>query len=94
MRTVICFDISEDRRRYRAVQALLARAARVQKSVFESDNLGRASFLRLRSRLEGIIDPKTDSLRYYPLCRACVERVEAFGKGPGILKDPPEVDVI
>jgi CRISPR-associated protein Cas1 len=60
----------------------------------ESDNLGRASFLRLRSRLEGIIDPKTDSLRYYPLCRACAERVEAFGRGPGILKDPPEVEVI
>ncbi len=85
MRWLICFDISDDRKRARAVRTLLDHGVRVQKSVFEAPDLDRPAFLRLRSLLEGIVDPATDSLRYYPLCKACLERVETFGVGPAPL---------
>ncbi len=89
MRIVIAFDVSSDRRRYRVVRALKDYAVRVQKSVFEAKDLPEAAFLRLRSRVEGEIDPKTDSVRYYRLCSACVARVDHYGAGPGAL-DPEE----
>jgi len=89
MRVLIAFDVSCDRRRYRVVRVLKDYAVRVQKSVFEANDLPQAAYLRLRSRVEGAIDPKTDSIRYYQLCGTCVGRVEHYGAGPGIL-DPEE----
>ena len=86
MRTVICFDISDDRKRYRVVKVLRASAERVQKAVFEARFLNQAAFLRMRSRLERIIDPATDSLRYYRLCETCLGRIEHYGAGPGSLE--------
>jgi CRISPR-associated protein Cas2 len=94
MRTIICFDISQDPRRYRAVKTLLDHTTRVQKSVFEAPSLEQATFLRLRSELEGIVDPDSDNLRYYRLCRACAGRIDHFGVPPGILGDRPDFFVI
>jgi CRISPR-associated protein Cas2 len=89
MRVVIAFDVSSDHRRYRLTRVLREYAVRVQKSVFEAVDLERAAYLRMRSRLEQLIDPATDSLRYYQLCASCVDRIEHYGAGPGLL-DPPE----
>lgn len=94
MRTVIAFDVSDDRVRYKVVKSLLARASRVQKSVFEAGLLEQAAYLRLRSELEGLVDPATDSLRYYRLCAACVARVEHHGAGPGVLAVPSHFEII
>lgn len=94
MRTVICFDVSDDRKRYRLSRVLLDHALRVQKSVFEAKDLGRAAYLRLRSSAEGIVDPTTDSLRYYRLCEACVRRIEYYGLGPGLLAPVPAFEFI
>lgn len=94
MHTVICFDVSDDRARYRVVRALLEHAARLQKSVFEAAKLEPATYLRLRSKLEGLVDPDTDRLRYYRLCAACAARVEHFGAGPEPLDVPGEFRII
>ena len=94
MRYVIAFDVSCDRRRYRVVKVLKEYAVRVQKSVFEARDLERSAYLRLRSKLEGLIDPTTDSLRYYPLCAACLGRVEHFGAQPGLLEPEESFKVI
>ena len=56
MRTVIAFDVSRNRIRYRVVKVLKEHAVRVQKSVFEAPDMGRAAYLRMRSRLERLID--------------------------------------
>ena len=55
---------------------------RVQNSVFEClvDN---AQFAELKHRLESIIDPKTDSLRYYFLGNNWRNRVEHVGAKAG-----------
>ncbi len=94
MRTVIAFDIASDRRRYRVVRALLDVSIRTQKSVFEAPDLPPRSYLRLRSRLEGFVDPEEDALRYYRLCSSCSARIEWYGVGPGFLDPPEEFEIL
>lgn len=86
MRTIIVFDITCNRKRYRVVKILKGYAMRVQKSVFEAEDLDRAAYLRMRSGVEKHIDPRTDSVRYYRICGSCVDQVEHYGAGPGVLE--------
>lgn len=51
---------------------------RVQNSVFEAD-LDYSSFLKLKDNLIKLIDPKTDSLRFYYLGNNWERRVEHIG---------------
>ena len=83
MRTVVAFDVSDDRARAKVAKCLLEYGQRVQKSVFECPDLTEAQYFRMRSRLEGLIDSEPDSLRYYRLCEACVSRIDFRGVGPG-----------
>ena len=55
---------------------------RVQNSVFEC-LLEPHQFLELKHRLESIVDPKTDSLRYYFLGKNWKNRVEHYGAKKG-----------
>ena len=54
---------------------------RVQYSVFEIE-LDPAQWTRLKARLEGIIRPQVDSLRYYYLGANWSRRVEHVGAKP------------
>ncbi len=92
MRTLITFDISSNRARYRVVKVLKGCAVRVQKSVFEASGLDRAAYLRMRSKVEKHIDPATDSVRYYRLCGACIEQVEHYGAAPGVIAEEEDGD--
>ena len=94
MRTIIAFDISNNRARYRVVKVLHEHTQRVQKSVFEGSELTKAQYLRLRRRLEGLVDAETDSLRYYRLCAACAARIEHHGVGPGQIVLPGSFEII
>ena len=94
LHTVIAFDITDDRKRYRVVKLLKALAVRVQKSVFEAACLAEPRFLRLRSDLEQVIDPTTDSLRYHRLCKACARRVVHIGAVPLVLDTTDEFVVV
>ena len=78
---LVSFDISDDRIRYRVVKALKGHGHRVQKSVFECPDLTEKKFLRLKDRLESLIDYTTDSVRYYRQCRACPKECEISGLG-------------
>jgi CRISPR-associated protein Cas2 len=81
---LICFDISDDRVRYRVVKALKGYGRRVQKSVFECPNLSEHRLLLLQKKMESLIDHGSDSVRYYRLCKACVAEVEWTGVGGGV----------
>jgi len=85
---VICFDIADDKVRYRVVKELKAVAERVQKSVFECPNMEEKRFLRLKARLEKLIDLSYDTVRYYFLCQGCVVRTEISGTGT-LTEDEP-----
>ena len=54
---------------------------RVQFSVFEIE-VDPAQWIKLKSKLEAIINPKYDSLRYYYLGANWVRRVEHVGAKP------------
>ncbi|MBW1636897.1 MAG: CRISPR-associated endonuclease Cas2 [Deltaproteobacteria bacterium] len=84
---VICFDISDDRIRYRAVKTIKGLGGRVQKSIFEISDITEKQLLELKDKLEALIDHQTDSVRYYRLCRACLTEVEWSGKGA-----PPQTE--
>jgi len=55
---------------------------RVQNSVFEC-LIDPTQFAELKHRLESIVDPETDSLRYYFLGNNWKNRVEHFGAKTG-----------
>jgi CRISPR-associated protein Cas2 len=78
---MVCFDITDNRIRYRAVKILKNYGIRVQKSVFECPNLSEASFLKMRSQLADVIDADEDSVRYYALCKDCADRIRLDGLG-------------
>ena len=84
---VICFDISENKVRYRAVKTIKGLGYRVQKSVFEFPDISEKQLLELKDKLEALIDHETDSIRYYRLCQACLPVVEWSGKGNKPVRD-------
>ena len=93
MMVLVTYDVAtetrEGRRRLRAVaRACEDRGQRVQFSVFECD-LDPAQWTALRARLIDLIDPATDSLRFYMLGREWRRRVEHVGAKPAIDMDGP-----
>lgn len=78
---LVCFDIVDDRVRYRAVKILKSYGVRVQKSVFECASITEEQFLKMKHRLEDCIDSTQDSVMYYFLCRQCLLKVEYSGIG-------------
>lgn len=78
---LVCFDIVDDKMRRRAVKILLEYGVRVQKSVFECAHLTDKRFAKMKTRLDAEIDHGLDSFRFYPLCGACVQKVEFSGIG-------------
>jgi len=86
MMVLITYDVatSEEggtKRLRQAAKACLDYGQRVQNSVFECQ-IDPAQWAALKHRLEGIIDPKFDSLRYYFLGKHWERRVEHVGAKP------------
>jgi CRISPR-associated protein Cas2 len=77
---MLCYDIANDRNRGKIAEALLGVGERVQESVYECF-LNHDSLHRLLDTLIPLIDPATDSLRAYPMCSWCEERVTWIGLG-------------
>jgi CRISPR-associated protein Cas2 len=78
---VVSYDIRDDRRRLRVHKLLEGFGRAVQRSVFECD-LTDAEYAWLRQRLERVVEPGVDLVRYYRLCEGCVRRIEGVGGGP------------
>lgn len=83
MLVVVTYDVNTEdgagRRRLRQVaRACEDYGQRVQFSVFEC-LVDPAQWTQLRTRLESIIDPETDSLRYYFLGKNWKRRVKHVG---------------
>ena len=83
MLVLVTYDVSTltpaGRRRLRHVaKALQNRGVRVQFSVFECE-VEPAEWTALRAELEGLIDPATDSLRFYYLGGGKRHKVDHIG---------------
>jgi CRISPR-associated protein Cas2 len=77
---MLCYDIADDRNRHEMAEALLGVGERVQESVFEC-SLTQEALRRLLNTLVPLLDPASDSLRAYPMCAWCEERVTWHGLG-------------
>jgi CRISPR-associated protein Cas2 len=77
---MVCFDIVDDKIRYRVVKILLKYGQRVQKSVFEC-MLNDADYLQMKNSLDKLIEITQDSIRYYQLCANCEKAISVTGLG-------------
>ena len=79
LRVVISYDISADRVRARVAAILSAWGERIQKSVFacvaDPDEIAE-----IMMRVDGLIDPRTDSVHLFHQCRDCHERAQLLGQ--------------
>ncbi|MFW6296576.1 MAG: CRISPR-associated endonuclease Cas2 [Halothece sp.] len=78
MFVVISYDISDDQRRTKIHKILKSYGQWMQYSIFECD-LTNAQYAKLRYRLSKLIQPETDSIRFYFLCACCQGKVERIG---------------
>jgi len=75
---VIAYDIPNDRRRTKVLKILRGFGQWTQYSVFECF-LSAKELILLHDRLRKQIRPDEDSVRFYPLCRTCCNKVETVG---------------
>lgn len=93
MMVLVSYDVATTspggaRRLRRVARACTDFGQRVQFSVFEIQ-VDPAQWTALRTRLEGIVDPAKDSLRYYYLGANWSRRIEHFGAKPATDFDGP-----
>ncbi|MFN3166958.1 MAG: CRISPR-associated endonuclease Cas2 [Phycisphaeraceae bacterium] len=93
MLVLITYDVSTaspngPKRLRQAAKACLDYGQRVQNSVFECQ-IDPAQWAELKHKLESIIDPQQDSLRYYFLGKNWNRRVEHVGAKPSTDFDGP-----
>lgn len=93
MFVLVTYDVStttpEGRKRLTKVaKACLDRGQRVQNSVFEC-KVDPGQFAALKGKLLELIDPKTDSIRFYMLGAKWENRVEHHGTKPSVDIDGP-----
>ena len=78
---VVAYDIPDDRRRTKVHQILLGFGKWTQYSLFECF-LTRKDLLLLQTKLDAYLIETKDSVRFYPLCANCVEKVGTIGGPP------------
>lgn len=88
MMVLVTYDVSTESaggaaRLRRIAKACRDYGQRVQYSVFEIE-VDPARWVALKARLAAIIDPATDSLRYYDLGANWRRRVEHVGAKPAV----------
>ncbi len=72
---LVAYDISNDRRRTKLHDALLDFGTPVQYSMFEC-LLDEKGLARMKKAVQRVIRPRSDQVRFYYLCAACVARTE------------------
>ena len=93
MHLLVTYDVSTidragQRRLRRVARACLDHGQRVQNSVFEC-KVDWAQFTAFKAQLLGLIDPASDSLRFYFLGDNWERRVEHHGAKPAMNPDGP-----
>jgi len=80
MKYVICYDIEDDKVRKKISDLLEGYGVRVNFSVFEAD-LNKKELELLRNQIKKFISKK-DSVRFYHLCKNCINK--SFDLGSNI----------
>ncbi len=75
---LIAYDISVDKRRTKVHKTLSGYGRWTQFSLFEC-HLNDKQYLKLRHKLNELLDVEEDSVRFYEMCASCVAKVETVG---------------
>jgi len=84
---IVAYDIADPKRLTRVAKIVSDYGVRVQKSIFEVTVTDRI-FAEMKRRVEGVIVPEKDGVKYFPLCEKCAGTVEIIGQG--VYTDPDE----
>ena len=87
MNMIVAYDIADPKRLNKIAKVIKDYGVRVQKSIFEVEVDG-GLFTEMKSRVEEIIEPFEDGVKYFPLCEKCAGTVENIGQG--VFIDPDE----
>jgi CRISPR-associated protein Cas2 len=75
---IVSYDISSDKRRTKVHKVLSGFGQWTQYSLFELF-INDKELVLLQNKLEKILNAEKDSVRFYPLCTACLKQVETVG---------------
>lgn len=78
---LIAYDIPDDKRRTKVHRVLSGYGKWTQYSLFEAF-LTDKELVALRGKLDPHLKPGEDSVRFYHLCAACVEKARTVGSPP------------
>ena len=87
MNMIVIYDISDPKRLRRIAKIMEDYGTRVQKSIFELE-IDNRTFQEMKARIEAVIEPSADGVKYFPICEKCAGTVEIIGRG--IYVDPDE----
>ncbi|MEO1783461.1 CRISPR-associated endonuclease Cas2 [Thermodesulfobium sp. 4217-1] len=88
---VISYDVVDNKKRYKIAKLLEGKGTRVQKSVFEC-YLTEKELIRLNKEIMKRINPDTDSVRIYLLCKRCKSAISVLGNG--VPQELSEYDIL
>lgn len=80
MLVMISYDVVDDKKRLKLMKFLKDYGERVQKSVFEC-HLSSKTYEKVKADVENIINRRKDRVRYYRICKGCMDRTEISGWG-------------
>ena len=75
---VVAYDISDDKRRTKVHKVLKGFGEWTEFSLFECF-LTKKELLQMRAKLDKHLDARTDRVRIYMICDACLSKVETVG---------------
>jgi CRISPR-associated protein Cas2 len=81
----ICYDISNNKKRRKVAELLSDYGVRVQYSVFRGE-LKKKDVKSLLTKCEKMIDVKTDSVMFIPLCANCESKTDFIGTTYSVVK--------
>ena len=77
---LVCYDISDERRLQKIAKTMEDFGTRVLYSVFEC-YLSSSEFETMKQKIEILMDPLDDKVRYYRLCNTCRRPIVHLGYG-------------
>ncbi len=77
---LISYDITDNKTRRRVMKYLLNYGKRVQKSVYEC-HITDKQLDDIKNDLKALITSGIDRVRYWEICKACLDNFEVFGMG-------------
>ena len=80
MNLIICYDVYKTKRRNKLAALLEGYGLRANYSVFELD-VSEREYILIKDRIVRIIEPKTDKVLFYRICKTCMAKSESLGEG-------------